>query len=552
MYVLGISGPLGHDAAACLMRDGKIIAMIEEERITRKPHSTDKYIPNLAIDYCLKIAGITLDEIDYIAYSWDVNLVNQAEKHLIPQEMHELTKNPQKHFPCKRMPKIEVIDHHYAHAASSFYFSPFDEASILVVDGVGENNATSLYIGRNNKIELLQSLPLAESLGIFYGAATVHLGFNWINAGKTMGLAPYGKPTYEFPKIRLDEKDGYHIGIKNAVGRDRIYRVWAHEFMRLNIPKQRNKKVFDCDLHRFDYGPEFDDEAANFAASIQNCLEECYFNTVKVLVEKTGIRNLCLSGGVALNCTANGKLERSGLIDELFIQPAASDAGTAIGAAAEIMVRLGYKIQPLENAYGGPGFTNDDAIRTLTRLGIRYDVSDDVAENAAKLLAQGKTIGWFQGKAEYGPRALGNRSMIADPSKPGIRDHMNLVVKLREQFRPFGPSVLEEYAHEWFEKINSSQYMLKAYQVKNDKKEIIAGAVHVDGSSRPQTVTEKTNAVYYRMLNKFYKEKSIPMVLNTSFNLRGEPMVLTPYDAIRTFFTSALDLLVINDLIVYK
>ncbi|SHJ86392.1 carbamoyltransferase [Clostridium cavendishii DSM 21758] len=547
MYVLGIAGLLGHDAAACLMQDGEIIAMVEEERLSRVPHSLDKYHPRLAIEECLKIANIQLDDVDYIALSWDNSLL--PDRVNIPDASVIFSK---REFQYKTLPKIETVNHHLAHAASSFYFSGFDEASVLVVDGAGEDSATTMYYGKGSNLKKIKSIDYIESLGEFYSLATAYLGFSIHDAGKMMGLAPYGKPIYSFPRIKLDNEFGYRIDVSHNIRMDKIRNVYAKDFIKMGIDPRYMSREYDQLFFRHSNVTEFSQQHLDFSASVQKTLEDCYINLVKVLVNNTRCRNLCLSGGVALNCTANGRLSRMGLVDDMFIQPAAHDAGTAIGAAAYVMAQLGYKISPIKNTYKGNSFKNDKIIKLLDHLGMNYVHSSDISGQISEYLGRGYVIGWFQGAAEYGPRALGNRSIIADPTRPGIRDYVNNKVKLREPFRPFGPSVLESEVGEWFENINQSRYMLKAVQVKEEKRKKIEGAVHVDGSSRPQTVTAESNPRYYDLIESFYKKSGVPMVLNTSFNLRGEAMVYTPYDAIRTFYTSALDVLVMEDIIVKK
>lgn len=547
MYVLGIAGLLGHDAAACLMKDGEIVAMIEEERLSRVPHSIGNFTPYLAIERCLKMGNVHFNDLDYIALSWDKSLA--PDRITVPEPSVIF---PRSEYHYKTLPKIETISHHMAHAASSYYFSGFNEAAVLVVDGAGEDCSTTMYYGEGNQIKKVKSLHFIESLGELYSLATAYLGFSIHDAGKMMGLAPYGNPVYSFPKVRLDDEFGYRIDVPHNIRMESLRSIYTKEFIKLGMDSANIKREYNPLFFRSSGIPEFSQKHLDFAASIQNTLEECYINLVKILTKETGCRNLCLAGGVALNCTANGRLQRTGLVDEMFVQPAANDAGTAIGAAAQVMVQLGYKIKPMENVYKGSKFDNDQVIKALENLGITYDKSTDVQDRVSDYLTEGYTIGWFQGASEYGPRALGNRSILADPSKPGIRDYVNNIVKLREPFRPFGPSVLESEAGNWFEGATKSRYMLRAVQVKDEKRKKIEGAVHVDGSSRPQTVTKESNPRYYGLIEQFYKKSGVPMVLNTSFNLRGEPMVHTPYDAIRTFYTSALDVLVMEDIIVKK
>nr|WP_154958146.1 carbamoyltransferase C-terminal domain-containing protein [Paenibacillus xylanexedens] len=553
MYVLGISGALGHDAAACLMKNGQLLAMVEEERLSRKTHSIGHPFPELAIEYCLNQEGITLDDIDYIALSWDHTLIPPEKNPLRPEYYEDPSiLFSRERFRYTKFPKVEVVDHHLAHAASAFYCSPFEEASVLVVDGAGEHRSTSLYWGKDRELIKVEDVHHNESLGDFYASVTLALGFDWTDAGKTMGLASYGSPEYEIPLISLDDIKGYKINIDHDVDMMYVMGIWLKKFMGLGIKRNQKNRNYNPFTYKYSDELEFGKDYKNLAASAQKALEECYLNLVKVLVERTGSRNLCLAGGVALNCVANGKVERSGIVDSMFIQPAAYDAGAALGAAAEVSTRLGFNVEKMQHAYAGPSYSNEQIIQTLKHLGIPYHVSEDASVEAAGYLADGLTVGWFQGRAEFGPRALGNRSILANPSVEGIADKVNKEIKFREGFRPFGPSVLEEFAPDWFEEIEKSPYMLKSYQVRDDKAGQIKGVVHVDGSSRPQTVSLEANEPYYRLIDAFRKKTGIPMVLNTSFNLRGEPMVCSPYDAIRTYFSSGLDVLVLNDIFVKK
>jgi len=552
MYILGITGPLGHDAAACLMKEGRIVSMVEEERLSRIPHSPGGQMPYLAIEFCLKQEGITLDQVDYIALSWDKQLI-PGTKIPLPDFFNEASNLfPKRKIPHTRLPKVEVVDHHLAHAASAFYFSPFAEAGVLVVDGAGEDCSTTLYQGKDGRLKKLDSIHHNESLGEFYATVTEYIGFDWNDPGKTMGLASFGEAVYDFQRITTDSSRGYAMKIDHALHMTKVENLWKREFVRLGVMPNTGVRRYNPVTYRTSEHLEFEAAHCNLAASAQRKLEECYLSLAKVLVERTGSRNLCLAGGVALNCVANGKLRRSGLVDDLFVQPAANDAGAAIGAAAEVAARLGFTIEKLVGNYAGPSFTNDQIRATLDHLGLKYRIADDVTELASGLLAEGRTVGWFQGCAEYGPRALGNRSMLANPSVSTIQHHMNHHVKFREGFRPFGPSVLEEEAQDWFDLVGSSRYMLQSVDVKHDKRHRIQGVVHVDGSSRPQTVTKETNARYYQLISRFRAKTGLPMVLNTSFNLRGEPMVSSPYDAIRTYMSGALDALIMEDIALVK
>lgn len=548
MYVLGIAGALTHDCSACLMLEGKVIAMVEEERFTRIPHAYSQ-LPIYSIEYCLNEANITIDDVSYIALSWDEKLF--TENKTIDKKYMNIFDIISVFNPTKK-PRVEVVDHHLAHAASSFYFSPFDESTVLVVDGTGENNSTSLFVGKGNKLNKVYSTPDNQSLGEFYSAATSFLGFGANDAGKTMGLSSFGKRKFDIESLVMDPKIGYKIINNPQMDFFEQELFWKTEFLKMGL--KPNSPIRKYNKYRLTTNNEyiFDDIYKDFAASVQGKLEDCLLNLVKTAINKTGINNICFSGGVALNCVANGKIEALEDVNDIFIQPASNDAGTAIGAAAEISARLGYKIEKEIDIYKGPSFNNESVEIVLKNLGIKSRVSKNLLDDVTDFIVDGKIVGWFQGKMEYGPRALGNRSILANPNIEGINYKINEEVKYREIFRPFGASIIEEEASNWFENIKSSPYMLKTYNVIASKQNLIPGAVHVDGSSRPQTVTEIQNSKYYDLISNFNRLTGIPMLLNTSFNIRGESMVCTPYDAIKTFYSSGLDLLVINDFIIKK
>lgn len=459
MYILGLSGALSHDCAACLMYEGKIVSMVEEERFLRTPHAHDK-TPINAIEYCLKEANITLDEVAYIAISWDKELFTN-NKDIVEDYKNIQNLFPKHIFNYNKFPNVESIDHHLAHAASAFYFSPFEESTILVIDGAGEDSSTTVYHGKNNKITKVDSIPDNQSLGEFYAAVTMHLGFGSDDAGKTMGLSSYGEPTYDFESIKLDNKSGYKIDVEPSMNFFEQELYWKKEFLKMGILSNKAQRKYNEYYFKSIYEITFSKQYKDFAASAQKKIEDCIVNLVNVSVKKTNSYNLCLAGGVALNCVANSRIEETGLINDIFIQPASHDAGTAIGAAAELSTRLGFKVSMPHDVYSGPSFTNDSIASFLQHLGVKYKVADNITDVVSDELCDGRIIGWFQGRAEFGPRALGNRSILADPSISNIKDKVNQKVKYREEFRPFGPSVLEEEAPNWFENINQSSYMLK-------------------------------------------------------------------------------------------
>jgi len=547
MYVLGISGATGHDPSACLMCDGQLLTMCEEERFLTVPHACDE-LPIQSIQYCLAANHITLDDVDVIAYSWDKSLVSEGRKTSSKYEEIESLFSKD-HFDYNGpLPKIEIINHHLAHAASSFYFSGYERAAVLVVDGWGEKESTSWYLGEQQTLTLLGSIPDHESLGVFYSAMTKALGFDFLNDGKTMGLAPYGEIKYKFPRIITDANIGYRIlGSEKHKYWDQQgfwYKVLAEQrvngniFIGKKLSDDRKDSIYSWNFH--------------LAASVQHVLEECYVNLAKMVANQTNANTLCLAGGVALNCVANGKLEQSNIFEDLFIQPAAGDAGTAIGAAAQVLVKHGYKIKPLEHVYYGTSYSNDDVRRFIQAHQLNYETSDRIDEKIAAYLEQGKIVAIFRDRAEFGPRALGNRSILANPSIVDMKDKVNKNIKFRESFRPFGASILKEYASDWFENIVDSPYMVKTYRAKSDMKDKIPGVVHVDGTSRLQTVTAQSNAFFHSVLYAFNKKTNIPILLNTSFNLKGKAMVNSLEDALDTFMKSKLDILVLQDYIITK
>lgn len=551
--IIGISC-FFHDAACCLLKDGVLVAAAEEERFSRKKH--DAGIPTGAFNYCLEAGGLTIDEIDSVAYYEEPTkkLARQIWMMLpgLPAEKRVLARlDPRR--PTREIREvlgydgpIDYVGHHQAHAASSFYYSGFNEAAILTVDGVGEWDTTSFGRGRGNELEILETVEFPHSLGLLYSTITGYLGFE-VNEGeyKVMGLAPYGQPRHVdmIRKLIIDEPRGqYRLDLRyfdftsfNRMHSDEMASLFGHS------PRQPRTEILD--FHK------------DLARSLQYVLEEILMGKLKYLHEVTGMENLCMAGGVALNCVANGRIKREGPFKRMFIQPAAGDSGGALGAAAIAhMRRTNGKAESLStfhHAYLGPAFTSEEVASFVESTGMKArdfrGRQDELLEVVAKMLAAGKIIGWFHGRMEFGPRALGARSILADPRGDKTQDRINSIIKQRESFRPFAPAVLEERAGIHFDLDHASRYMLETCQVKSPIK--LPAITHVDGSARVQTVSEETNPRFAQLLRIFERLTGCPILLNTSFNMNYEPIVCTPIDALICFIRSGLDALVLEDFI---
>ena len=594
MIILGISGYY-HDSAACLIKNGEVIFAIQEERITRKKH--DSSFPKNSILYCIKEANISEKEIDYVVFydkpflkferlletyfafapkgfrsfisSMPIWLKEKLfQKNLIIKELKKI-------FGKKTIWKNKLLfsEHHLSHAASAFFASPYKNAAILTMDGVGEWTTTSIAIGNENKIEILKEINFPHSLGLLYSAFTYYAGFK-VNSGeyKLMGLAPYGKPIFvETIKNNL-------IAIKE----DGSFKLNMLYFDYCTGLKMTNKKFNDL------FGGEprkpesnLTNKEMNIASSIQVVIEEIIIKIAKNIKKETGLDNLCLAGGVALNCVANGKLVNEKIFKNMWIQPASGDAGGALGAALAVYyLMLGKKRiidenrDSMKGSFLGPSYSDNEIENTLLKLKAQYSKlnNEEIVEKVSEDLKSGKAIGWMQGRMEFGPRALGGRSIIADPRSPKMQKLLNLKVKFRESFRPFAPSILRENLSEWFELEQDSPYMLLVANVKNtkiikmtdeekklfgiDKLNIVRSKIpsvtHVDYSARIQTVHKDTNPIYYNLIHKFNKITDCPIIINTSFNIRGEPIVCSPEDALKCFMGTELDILVIGNFYLKK
>jgi carbamoyltransferase len=548
--IVGISAHF-HDAACCLLRDGQLVAAAQEERFTRLKH--DPSMPKAAFRYCLAQAGLTIADIDAVAYYEDP--IKKLDRQLwmglpeVPQT------SPQALFRLDaRRPERELrellgfegeilyVDHHEAHAASAYYFSGFPEAAILTVDAVGEWATTTFARGDGARLELLEEVSFPDSIGLLYSTLTAYLGFDVNDAEyKVMGLAPYGEPTM-VDKIRLliAESDGARFRL-------------AHEYFDFSGGRMFTQKL--CDLFgRPEREPEsaLDQFTKDVARSLQAVLEELLLAKVAHLHARVPSTHLCLAGGVALNCVAVERIVREGPFERVFVQPAASDSGGALGAAALTHVRLTGRhpgIERLPHVFLGPSFSGAEVARLFGPSAAK--VQDfrgreaDLIDATADRLAAGQAIGWFQGRMEFGPRALGNRSILADPRVEGMRDRINRLVKKREAFRPFAPAVLAERAAEHFDLDHPAPFMVETCRVRSPL--ALPAITHVDGSARLQTVEALANPRFHRLLQAFERRTGCPILLNTSFNLRGEPVACTPADALLCFIRSDLDCLVVED-----
>ena len=594
MYILGISA-FYHDSAACLLKDGEIIAAAQEERFTRKKH--DAGFPHHAILYCLKEARIEGREIDNVVFYEKpfVKFERLLETYLAfaPKGFTSFVKAMPVWIKDKLFQKSALIkelkssldenvdwserllfsEHHLSHAASAYYPSPFDSAAVLTLDGVGEWTTSSLAIGKGNNLKVLKEIHFPHSLGLLYSAFTYYTGFK-VNSGeyKVMGLAPYGKPIY----ANLIKEKLITVADDGSFQLDMTYFDYATGLTMTN-------KKFD---ELFGGAPrtsetELTQREMDLAASVQKVTEDIVLKLARGIAEETGERNLCLAGGVALNCVANGILLREQIFDNIWIQPAAGDAGGALGAALSTWYLHHNKerVTPTERdamkgSFLGPEFTDKQIETELTACGANFKKlsENEMIEEVASALADEKAVGWMQGRMEFGPRALGGRTIIADPRSPVMQKQLNLKVKYRESFRPFAPSILREDVEEWFEHETDSPYMLLVANVQNNKRRAmtkeeeslfgieklnvprssVPAITHVDYSARIQTVHADTNPKYHALISKFKEKTGCPLVVNTSFNVRGEPIICTPTDAFKCFMGTEMDVLAVGNYVLYK
>jgi carbamoyltransferase len=590
--VLGISA-FYHDSAAAIIVDGEIIAAAQEERFTRKKH--DARYPKNAINYVLKEAGLKLNEVDHVVFyekpflkferlletyvgfspsgfrSFSMSMPLWLSEKLFQKKMlFDALKEQDNNF--HDIKKINFSEHHLSHAASAFFSSPYKEAIILTLDGVGEWATTTVSLGKNNKINILKEIHFPHSLGLLYSAFTYFLGFK-VNSGeyKVMGLAPYGEP--RFKGIILEKL----IDVKED-GSFRLNMDYFNYAIGLTMTNNKFAKLFN--MKRREPENELSQIHMDMAASIQAVTEYIVLKITRFLSKEFKLPNLCMAGGVALNCVVNSKILKEGLFEKIWIQPASGDAGGALGAAQAFYYqeldnkRKILKTDSMKGSYLGPQFTDDEVENELKICGANYKklTLEQVIKETAKALSEEKAVGWFQGRMEFGPRSLGNRSIIADSRSEKMQNNLNLKVKYRESFRPFAPAILFEKISEWFEINSESPYMLLVADVKkskqiqmtdkqnnlfgidklNIKRSSIPSVTHVDYTARIQTVHKETNPIFHNLIEEFERITKYPVLVNTSFNVRGEPIVCSVTDAFNCFMGTDLDLLVCNNFILYK
>ncbi|MDN3988234.1 carbamoyltransferase family protein [Zwartia vadi] len=593
MRILGFSAYY-HDAAACILVDGELVAAAQEERFSRKKHDSD--FPLQAIRYCLKEAKLRVQDVDFVVFydkpflkferifetylafaprgfkSFAMSLPVWVKDKLFQKSSILSTLNRELGDGVDWEKKLLFSEHHLSHAASAFFPSPFKEAAVLTMDGVGEWTSTSLAVGKGNDLSIHREIQFPHSLGLLYSAMTYYTGFK-VNSGeyKIMGLAPYGKPIYadliKEHLIDIKEDGSFHLDMQ-----------YFDYCTGLKMTNSRFDALFGGPPRAAE--SRLTQREMDLAASVQVVTEEIAIKLAKAVRQETGLKHLCLAGGVALNCVANGKLLKQGFFDQIWIQPAAGDAGGAIGAAYSVYhLKLNAPRNvsdgdAMKGSYLGPSYTQAEIETGLREVGAQFTtVSDEeLIEHTAQALADGKAVGWHQGRMEFGPRALGGRSILADPRSPSVQKQLNLKVKYRESFRPFAPSILREDLQEWFDLDVDSPYMLLVAEVQRDHqlpisdddralfgidllnvpRSSIPAVTHVDNSARIQTVHRETNPRYHQLIMRFKEKTGCPVLVNTSFNVRGEPIVCTPQDAFRCLMGTDIEWLAIGNCIVRK
>lgn len=575
MYILGINAYHG-DSSACLLKDGKIINAIEEERIRRIKHWAG--FPSESIKFCLKDAGISISDVKYITIGRNPSahlgkkILSSLKKLANFQFIKDRVSNIKKVTSLKSeiaaglgvsendiIAEIKHIEHHRSHIASAFFVSPFEEAAILSIDGFGDFSSTMIAVGKGNKIDVLDSVTYPHSLGVFYTAFTQFLGFPWYgDEYKVMGLAPYGEPKYvdklnnivklkENGLFELDE--GYFIhsteGVAMTWENDApfIGRIFSDKVVK-EFGQPRGKDEQLTQYHK------------DIAASVQKHCENVIFHILNHLQKRTGLKNICLAGGVAQNSVANGKVAQATEFENIYIPSAGYDAGTAIGSTLWLYHQvLGNNREYfVRDAYFGAHYTDDEIEKVIKEAGVkytRYNNDEETIEQTAQLLANGAVVGWFQGRTEFGPRALGNRSVLVHPGRQDAKDLINSKIKRRESFRPFAPSILREYVSEYFEQEDDVYFMEKVFMIKKEKRAQLPAVTHVDGSGRLQTVHKEISPKYYALIDKFREKTGLPILLNTSFN-ENEPIVNHPKEALDCFLRTEMDALVMGNIIITR
>ncbi len=577
MNILGINAYHGN-ASAAIVSEGRLVAAVEEERFNRVKYAAG--FPAQAIRYCLKEAGLELKDIDHVAVPrnpyarlgtklfYAIRMPSFARERVrvlakftgIPEALAQAFDTD----PAKIAAKFHRIEHHQAHLASAFFVSPFERAALLSADGLGDFASTMWGTGEGSRMKIDGAIAFPHSLGLFYSAVTQYLGFlKFGDEYKVMGLAAYGEPEQleAFRDIVRANGDGFRLGLDYFTHhRSGPEMSWADADKTPTMGK-----MFSEAMERR-LGPKRNPEAPleqrhrNLASALQARLEEVYLGMLKKLAERTGLKAVCLAGGVAFNCVANGKIFDATSFEQVYVHPAAGDGGLAVGAAFFVWHQILGKPRSfvMDHAYWGPGYTRDATWRAIDASGLRQNgwrvdelAEDNLMPRAAAIVADGKILGWFQGRAEWGPRALGNRSIVADPRRPEMKEILNQRIKHREIFRPFAPSILAECTGEWFEKSHPSPFMTLAYSVRPEKREKIPAPTHVDGTGRLQTVTHEANPRYWSLIKAFEQLTGVPVVLNTSFN-DNEPIVCRPEEALDCFQRTQMDALVLGDFLITR
>lgn len=566
MLVLGLN--CMHDAAAALVSDGRVLAAVEEERFTRRKHEVG--FPQHAIASCLRQVGASIKDVDAVGVGWKPWILGRRVRHLLlsfcqspelfrakaARGLGQMRNEWFNLFTVRRLFRdrlgevpnnISYVDHHLCHATSAFYVSPFERAAILTVDGAGEETTTMFALGEGTRIRVLKEIKLPDSLGQFYSAVTGYLGFKMTHDEyKVMGLAPYGEPRFaEFFRTRVVQPlpdGGFRLN----------YSFLDYHLARRGVFRRNALEILGPNRRPDD---ELLSHHRDVAASAQQALEETILHMVGSLHRLSGADDLCLAGGVAFNCVANGRLLREGPFRRIYVQPAAGDAGTALGAALAVYHRLSGAPRGtvMSHAYLGPEFSDEAQREALERRGLRPVrlADDELCRRTAAELAAGRLVCWFQGRMEWGPRALGNRSLLADPRRDEVREIINAKVKHRELFRPFAPSLIESAAGDFFVDGGPSPFMLFVFEVRPERRRVIPAVTHVDNTARPQTVTQEDNPRYWRLLKAFEAKTGVPVLLNTSFNVQ-EPIVCTPAEAVDCFLRTDVDLLVMGNFLVTR
>jgi len=580
MYIIGINA-YHPDSSACIIKDGELLTAVEEERFRRIKHWAG--FPTLSIKHCLKVANINLSDVEYISINRnpEINLIRKfihilkyrpslklifdrlkfKKKYETLKKILETEFSDQKFFG-----KIINIEHHEAHLSSAFNVSPFVNSCVVSVDAFGDFSSTAWGYGSNNNIKIENKIYFPHSLGVFYSSITQFLGFkNYGDEYKVMGLAPYGKPTLldKLEKILILNKDGtFKLDLDFYVFH-KLFHNYDFENGEIKMGNLYSKKMLEIFGNPRNKNEDIKQFHKDLAHSTQALYEKAFFNLLNKIYEKYQNKNICIAGGCGMNSVANGKITKFTPFKNIYIQPAAGDSGGALGAAYSTWHKILKKEKKFVMKHASWGnFYHNDYIKLILdnekdklndqNCEINYFENYKVLnENVAKDLSNGKIVGWFQGRMEWGPRALGNRSILADPRRSDMKDILNLKIKRRESFRPFAPSIMREYVSEWFETEDEVPFMMKVFQIKNEKRKIIPAVTHVDGSGRLQTVYKDTNQKYYNLINNFYKITKVPLILNTSFN-ENEPIICKPEEAIDCFLRTKMDVLVLEDFIISR